>query len=337
MPWPAIVMVALVVSTTLTLAGVMAVLVVTMPGTDLLWQVWRTVFVDGTVVIPSIVGGTIGLSIVLRPVTPHTIRAWLLKRRLPASVAESGALELRRLRAWRAVPAFAGFFLGMGPLPASELATTLGRSASPALDAAVRGAWPDSLSLALAGYLLGTVVCELFRRRPAAPPAGVGARLEVRRPARYLTRTAHWLPDVVAGAIVAMLVVRELAGVAGSIGVLLALATAAGLTLGVRAVQWWVVRRPQQLTDPGLLALDDTLRSSTAHAIVGAAGTSGVLVVATLFEDLDLWNAMVAGEVSRWLAWPLVLLSAGLTLAILGVWLHYGSSHAGTRPQSEDT
>jgi hypothetical protein len=263
----------------------------------------------------------------LRPASPRAVATWMARKQLEAPPPSWVGRELRRLRAWRTLPAVAGAALGAGPSLAYARWLDVhgpGRAVEgmPLSEASM--VWPfDPLTLALVGYLLGVVVAEATRRRPA--PGGTAAHLAARTPARYLTRPARAIPPLLGGL---TLIAASLARLGGE-PVWWPAAVAVVLVVAVLAAQRWVVRRPQRLDARGEVRIDDALRSSAAHALTGA---SGALLLVTTAGALD-------AAVRAWdLTGPAVVGSGVAILAVIGVWvlwLGYGSSHAVPAPHDE--
>jgi hypothetical protein len=313
--------------------GVVAVLVVTVPGSGLVTEAWRVFAVDPGVWLLALLA-TVPLTYAFRPVTPRGAVRWSSRRGLPAAPAPDAAAEVRRQRSWRTVPTVLGACVATGTGSAYNLAIAVLGTADAAsqrlLDVATASA-PAGL-LPLGGYLLGVVLAEATRRRPAAADGPRVAGFVARRPAAYLTPLARALPLVVAALL--LLVTVLVAAIAGGIDALAVapatvVLTIVALAAGVPAVHWLVVRRPQHVRDPAALALDDTFRSSTAHAIVGAGAATGLFLTAGVFGTL--WDAGLergGGPVMVLLG----LASLSLSVASITVWLGYGSSHRGVRP-----
>jgi hypothetical protein len=100
----------------------------------------------------------------------------------------------------------------------------------------------------------------------------------------------------------------------------------------VTLAQHYVVRRPQHVADRDALALDDTLRSSAAHALAG--GCAAIL----LSLALSLAMLAVAGEgdaagPAGFGGAPLLVLGLVAAGGFWALWLHYGSAHRGRRPR----
>lgn len=148
----------------------------------------------------------------------------------------------------------------------------------------------------LAGYLLGAFVTSLVVESPGVEPRQ--ASLVPRRPSDYLPRTALIAPvsavAVAALAVLAYEVEPRQAVPSGSAslgGLALAAVATAAMFIAVRVV----VARSQPLTTPGLVAVNDAVRTQAVHTLA-AAGISLALLgtTACLFE-------MGVGASSGWL------------------------------------
>jgi hypothetical protein len=275
--------------------------------------------------LPFLVVATAALLFALRPVTPLAAAMWAARKGLaptPPWVSE----ELRRLRVWRTVPAVLGAGIGAGPSAAAARWFDVhgpGQAAEGMVLSEASMVWPfDPLTLALVGYLLGLVIAEATRRRPA--PGRPVARLTARIPSNYLTRPARWVPAVLAGLTVLAASVARAAGEA----VWWPAAAAVILAAVVFAVQRWVVRRPQRLEEAHDLHADDVLRSSAAHGLTGASGALllitavGATDAATRALGIDMFASAIVG----------LALAAVAIGGVWVLWLGYGSAHRGQIP-----
>lgn len=322
-----------------TVLGVAAVFVIEVPASGLVWHSWRALVDVRSDAWLTVFIVAVPLTAAFRPVTPPALDVWLQRRNLPVEVAGHAAAELRRTRLLRTTPAVLGASVGLGTHSAYNLAIARGFGAAtsePLHTAAAAGGVASSpFTLAVAGYLLGTIAAEWTRRRPDGDAGRSSARLEARRPASYLTRPARILPAAVGGILIVLagagfLAFGETSGepwprtpsliTTGVVGVL--------LLAGVPAVRWWVIQRPQRHDDPAKLALDDTFRSSAAHGVVGASAAAGLAVISTWLTPL--WNSMVGG--STIVMWLLVVAGLAVTAGTAVVWLRFGTAHAGRRP-----
>ncbi len=130
---------------------------------------------------------------------------------------------------------------------------------------------------AYVGYLVGSLYAELALARPA--PARRTASLELRSLRDYLPGHNLWVQRALAGAVVVVGTVATavdpapvlwvdgygtprdatvLAGVAVAVAVL------------VEILERWIVRRPQPLSGPDLVAADDAIRAQSLHSLCGS-------------------------------------------------------------------
>jgi hypothetical protein len=276
--------------------------------------------------LPFLVPAAAALLFSLRPVTPLAAAVWAARKGLATPTPLWVSQELRRLRVWRTVPAVLGAGIGAGPSAAYARWLEVhgpGRAVEGMVLSEASMIWPfDPLTLALVGYLIGLVVAEATRRRPA--PGRPVARLTARIPSNYLTRPARWVPAVLAGLTLLAASVARAAGEA----VWWPAAAAVILATLVLAVQRWVVRRPQRLEDPHDLHADDVLRSSAAHGLTGASGALllitalGATDAATQALGIDMFASAIVG----------LALAAVAIGGVWVLWLGYGSAHRGQIP-----
>jgi hypothetical protein len=302
-----------------TLLGLLTVLVIEVPGSGLFARV-PMMMRDATAVLVTVIGVAAGIGGFRRP-TRLVINDWSRRHAVPAAMATRATEQLQRLRAFRTVPAMLGFAIGLSAWPAYNAALSVSGDDHPvsrALQDAVASS--DPFTLALVGYLVGVVLAEVTRK--SFIDGGPGARLEVRRPGQYLTPTARRLPAVLAAWVVVSMVAGAMAGRPQDWWLTLVAAAVPG---AVAVAQRLVVRRAQPAVYEGALALDDTLRSSAAHALSGGASALllGWALVSTRYA--------LGGD-------PTDVSAAGLVLALVGmagaygIWVHYGSAHRGRRP-----
>jgi hypothetical protein len=302
-----------------TLLGLMTVLVVEVPGSGLFTSV-PAMMRDQTAVVVTAIGIAAGIAGFRRP-TRLVISDWSRRHAVPAAMATRATVQLQRLRAFRTVPAMLGAAIGMSPWPAQNAALSLygdRHPASRALQDAVSAANP--LTLALLGYLLGVLLAEVTRK--PFIDGGPGARLEARRPDQYLTPTARRLPAVLAAWVVVSMAAGTMAGRPQDWWLML---VAAAIPAGVAVAQRFIVRRAQPAVHEGALALDDTLRSSAAHALSG--GASALLLGWALVSTRYAVGADPNDTSAAWLVLALVAMAGAY-----GLWVHYGSAHRGRRP-----
>jgi hypothetical protein len=294
------------------------------PDRGFVTESWAVTF--SPLALPFLIPAIAALLFALRPVTPLAAATWAARKGLATPPPVWAAQELRRLRAWRTVPAVFGAAIGAGPSAAYARWLQVhgpGQAAEGMVLSEASMVWPfDPLTLALVGYLTGLVIAEATRRHPA--PGSPAARLTPRVPANYLTRPARWIPVVFAGVTVLAATVARTGGETVWWPVLAAVILAAV----VLVVQRWVVRRPQRLERPDDLHADDVLRSSAAHGLSGASGALllltavGATDAATRAFGMDAFAGAIVGAVS-----------AALTIGgVWALWLGYGSSHRGQVP-----
>lgn len=301
------------------LLGLLTVLIVEAPASGLIVHV-PAMMLDSGARLMTVAGTAVGVYAFRRP-TRLAVGDWSRRHRVPASMATIAARQLQRLRVVRTVPALLGLAIGTATAPAYNVAVSVLGDGHPASRALLDAATTYSaFVLALVGYLLGSLLAEVTRRPLVR---GVGARLEERRPDQYLTATARRLPAVLAIWVVAAMAAGALAGRPQPWWLAL---VAAAVPAVIALAQHHIVRRPQPVIDADALALDDTLRSSAAHALSGSA--SALL----LAWALDATQYAVTDD-------PFTLGTAGAVLGIVGVmgiygvWAHYGSTHRGRRPE----
>jgi hypothetical protein len=144
------------------------------------------------------------------------------------------------------------------------------------------GGGPRSVLTLFVGWFLGALVAEIRVAHLAHGSPRV-ASLRPRRPTGYLGRSTWAL--VPAAAVLATVVAAgtlwaRSAGTAAAdwtAGLWYGLALA--VTVAVRVTQLTVLRRPQPLAAPDLLAADDAIRSRSLHVLAGG-GTALVLLCA---------------------------------------------------------
>lgn len=316
--------------------GIALVIVAVAGDSGLIDELLRAPIVEPVVWVQIL----IGTALFTWAFTPAEIGGWLHARNLSPEVSEPARLELRRTRTLRSVPAFAGFSFGFATLAAANMAAASFGDEAPATKAIASRAsgdsyWPGGVTLALAGYLIGTLLAEARRRRPMKGTDHAASLID-RQPRRYLTPTARRLPYCVAAVLVVLTLIRQSHGSEASVAAWLLILLAIGLVVGVRGIEWWVVQRRQRIANPALIDLDNTFRSSAAHAIAGGASALGLAAISSLSSDIGWWNDFVGGSFPAWLAVPLALAMLVITIAIVGVWSRYGSGHIGVRPTRPD-
>ncbi len=243
----------------------------------------------------------------------------------PAGWARTNAVELtpdtsaalsaylRNRRGLRRIGAFAGLVL-----PTAVTAAT-------GLDLKVSGVvW------VLLGYLVGLLVAEItFARVPDAGPRV--ASLSTRRLTDYLPRTLVVAQVLVPtlNLVLALVAARIIdnrpaapglpltgsttqdftaaAVIAGPVALLLA----AGALLGQRAL----VRRPQPMVEPDLVALDDAMRSSSVRTVAATSVATTTFLLACQLSGID--QALPPGSTGQGL---LLLPGALVLLAAVVAW-----------------
>jgi hypothetical protein len=260
-----------------------------------------------------------------RPLDPPAVDAWAAGHGLtdlPAGGRELAERYLRRGRLFRTVGGAVPFLAG---------------TVAPALWAATRGLpapWPLSLLGVrswLAGYLVGVLVAEWSWARPHGGPLR-SAALAPRELGGYLPGRVVAGLRLAAVAVVALVPLvawlpaapaRELA-LRGRGGALATAAVAVGAALAVELLLRRMVGRPQPVADPDARAVDDALRSTSAHAAAGAG-----LAIVLLSLSLQLGNLAVDLGVAP-ARTALVGLSLGCAVAALVAWARIG--HPRPRP-----
>jgi hypothetical protein len=147
----------------------------------------------------------------------------------------------------------------------------------------------DFLTL-FAGWFAGALVAEVRLARPRFGPRRA-ASLTTRAPAMYLPRWARSLvqvPAVVSVAAIAPLMLRGAGPAALVLG-----GTAAAIAVVVSFVQARVLRRPQPVDAPDVVAADDAIRSRSLHVLTGGGAT---LVLYCLLGQLTLLADLTSPE-----------------------------------------
>jgi hypothetical protein len=242
------------------------------PGDDVSWNEWVIVSV------PVLVIGLVVASGFRRP-TDREIDRWIEVHEAPADerTRHLAARYLAYTRRARFSFAFAGF---------------LGARALPGEDATV---WANPWLMLVAGYLVGSIVAEVAFGRPDRPRGTAAAALSPRTLGSYLPRYA--IVALVATPIASAAVVLWQVAVASDVPWRLGLSEPATViapfvfgavvtlvaAVSIRAI----VRRPQPADRVEAIAADDAFRSSSMHAIAGAALTLSLFVLAYLLGDLN--------------------------------------------------
>jgi hypothetical protein len=303
-----------------TLLSLLIVLTLEVPGSGLVSHV-PAMMLDGSALVVIAVGVAAGIAGFRRP-TPRAINDWSQRHAIPPAMTTRATAQLQRLRTFRTVPAMLGLAIGMSTAPAYNVAIGVLGERDPASQALLYAATTyPSFVFALLGYLLGVLLAEVTRT--PFVDGGAGARLETRRPGQYLTPTARRLPALLAAWVVVALAVGAMAGRPQDWWLTLVAAAVPGL---VAVAQRLIVRRAQPVVDADALALDDTLRSSAAHALSG--GASALL----LAWALDSTQHALGGDTANLSPVGFVLGIVGMA-GVYGLWVHYGSTHRGRRPE----
>lgn len=247
----------------------------------------------------------IPVSRAFRPLDPAFVQEWADAHALTITPVNRPLVEhyLATARKLRTLGAVAGLFLA--PLLVWAVGAEGGRA---------------NLFWILPGYLLGALYAELALNRPL--DAKRAAALTPRHVADYLPqrlllaqRTAGVL-CALGGVVVAM---SGLGQESASDGALLAPATiGTALAIGLELIERHIVRRPQPVVAPDLLAADDAIRSQSVHSVAG----SGVAMLLLAAGAVPFAVAQSTDEPLRGLlSLAIVLLSfVGPFVA----WLYYG-------------
>jgi hypothetical protein len=171
------------------------------------------------------------------------------------------------------------------------------------------------------GYLAGAVCAEatLVRR---VDPARRAASLVPRELADYLAqRLLHAqraLGAVVAAGILLLGIVPydESTTQPGWLALLSASAFAAVFTIGLEALERWLVRRPQPFTDPALVAADDTVRAESVRSVAG----SGLALLLVTLSGIFAGLAASEADLLRATMWLPALVALALSIHVcLGI------------------
>jgi hypothetical protein len=198
------------------------------------------------------------------PVSRSRVERFARRQRLTVT-ADNGNQVIRYLatvRHWRTAGLVVGLVLSVGlHLPAE---------------------WRFDFQLLFAGWFAGALVAEARVTHLAFGSRRV-ASLQPRRPSSYLTRLGWWLVPAAAGVALAVGLATTALAAAGAarpgwtavLWLVLALAVAAT----VRLTQRRVLRRPQPLAAPDVLAADDAVRSRSLHVLAGGGAALILLCV----------------------------------------------------------
>jgi hypothetical protein len=192
------------------------------------------------------------------------------------------------------------------------------------------GGW--SLLLMFAGYLLGSVVAELVVNRPGGHrgPTMRGSRRVGEYLSHYLLVIQRSL-GIACAALVGAYVLLSLflrmpepsvgsVAVYGSVGL--------GVAAVIEALQRVIIARPRAAANPGALAVDDAMRSSSVHLVAGAGIAILIFFAAVLVSALLFFVDSPTGAIT------FVLMLFLFPLSIF-FWLDSGKPH-GFRVQRGD-
>ena len=228
--------------------------------------------------------------------------------------------EVRRHLTWRRRARTVGGLVGfLAPLIYARIAeAALGREVITESDV---GGW--SLLLMFAGYLLGSVVAELVINRPRGQqgPTMRGSRRVGEYLSQYLLVIQRSL-GIACAALVGAYVLLSLFlrmpepsvgsfAVYGSVGV--------GVAAVIEALQRVIIGRPRA-ANPGALAVDDAMRSSSVHLVAGAGIAILIFFAAVLVSALLFFVDSPTGAIT------FVLMLFLFPLSIL-FWLDSGKPH----------
>jgi len=155
------------------------------------------------------------------------------------------------------------------------------------------GGMPEMAALwgiawAYVGYLVGSLYAELALARPGSSRRA--ASLEPRSLHAYLPRRHLWWQRAVAGGVVGGGALAAILGPAPAVWVEgygtgrepAALLSVSAIVVAVVAevLERWLIRRPQPLSRPDLVAADDAIRSQSVHSLCGSSLALLVLLAA---------------------------------------------------------
>jgi hypothetical protein len=171
------------------------------------------------------------------------------------------------------------------------------------------------------GYLAGAVCAEatLVRR---VDPARRAASLVPRELADYLPRrllhAQRALGAVVAAGILLLGIVPydESTTQPGWPALLSGAAFAAVFTIGLEALERWLVHRPQPFTEPALVAADDTVRAESVRSVAG----SGLALLLVSSSGIFAGLAASEADLLRATMWLPALVALALSIHVcLGI------------------
>jgi len=219
----------------------------------------------GFLLLLLLAGSLAGLS--MAQPTRYRVEAWSRGRGLGLTSANRPVVGyyLRTARLLRLIGAMAGTVLpGLVMLAYQGEKSALGTF--------------SGVAWAYVGYLVGSLYAELSLARPTGGRRA--ASLAPRSLGDYLPLSHVWAQRGLAGAVVAggafaslldpapVVWVNGFGTGAGAIVVALMALTVAVV---VETLERWIVRRPQPLTRPDLVAADDAIRSHSLHSFCGSA------------------------------------------------------------------
>ena len=152
----------------------------------------------------------------------------------------------------------------------------------------------DFLTL-FAGWFVGALVAEIRLARTSFGPRRA-ASLTARVPVMYLPRLAWWLVPALAVASVALAGYASVRAGAPDPTVWLLGGAAVVIAVVVNRVQARVLRRPQPVEAPDVVAADDAIRSRSLHVLTGGGATLVLYcVLGQLVVAADLAGDAAAG------------------------------------------
>jgi hypothetical protein len=167
------------------------------------------------------------------------------------------------------------------------------------------------------GYLAGAVCAEatLVRR---IDPARRAASLVPRDLSDYLPpRLLHAQRALGAVVVVGILLLGvvpydERTTEPGWLELLAGAAFAAAFTIGLEALERWLVRRPQPFTDPALVAADDAVRAESVRSVAG----SGLALLLVTLSGIFAGLAASEVDVLRATMWLPALVALALSIHV---------------------
>lgn len=240
----------------------------------------------------------------LRPVTRDQVTAWAADRSLRLDGPATALLEtyLTNARRLRGVCGLLGAGVGIGLARLWDL------------DALVSG-------MAMTGAAIGAVVAGRLTRRAHADQADRPAVVVSRGDDWFGTTTATILLYVATGGLVAAWLLREPSWTADAATSLVALGLIGPISTAL--TRRGLAQLPYRTATDEARAVEDATRSSTLHAVIGAA--IGVALV--------LSAELVAGDATTGARQAV---ASALTLVGIGIWFGYGIGYdAGRRDDGQ--